>query len=470
MSRIYLSNYLCKDDGLFQEKLFKLKPSLYKTGSFKNLTEMSENLYIKKCLQLIEEQLNWGPYQKWTNYDFEKLSSVIQDKTGVALSITTLKRIWGKIKYDSSPTLTTLNTLARFLDHDDWRSFVNAIEMTCLRAGKTDPEDLSRTRSVEPKKKLKMAVPVTLISALLLLGMSFMIFSGKKDSPRYIPVPSKDQYQFNADKIISEGVPNSVIFTYDASAAKTDSIYIVQTWDIKRKTLVSKNKNKHSAIYYYPGFFRTKLIIDSMVVKTHDLQITSNGWLCMAETGAAPLYFKKDEYRKRDKIEIDYQALKKYGLSLYPSPPRVLFFNQGELGDLANDNFIFETTLKNEFSSGSNSCQYVEVLIQCKDDIIIIPLAAKACAGNMRLYAAGKELNSQEADLSGFGADLTRWTTLRVETKDKRMDIFVNSALAASFVFPHDPSGIVGLQYRFNGVGAVRNTWFENKSGKKIMD
>jgi hypothetical protein len=135
-----------------------------------------------------------------------------------------------------------------------------------------------------------------------------------------------------------------------------------------------------------------------------------------------------------------------------------------------NDNFIFETTLKNEFDGGSNACQYVEVLIQCKDDIIIIPLVAKSCIGQISLYAAGKRLQSTEADLSGFGADLNQWTTLRVETENKKMNFFVNRVLAASFVFPNNPTGIVGVQYRFNGVGAVRNTWFENKTKKQLLN
>jgi hypothetical protein len=429
---------------------------------------MSDDLHIKKCLELIEERLNWGPAHNWANYDFEKLSSAIEEKTGVLLSITTLKRIWGKIKYDSSPTLTTLNTLARFLDQEDWRSFTQNTSIAEPQQPETTNEPIPVEKSIPAKKKFKLAVPVSLLSALFLLAVTVLIFSAKKGvkPPQHDPA----KYQFKADKVISAGVPNSVIFTYDASASHTDSIYIVQTLDIRRKTLVSRNNNKHSAIYYYPGFFRTKLIVDSTVVRKHDLQIATNGWLCLAEMEPMPLYFKKEEFQKGDSIVIDQQTVKKYNLALHPTAPKIRFFNQRDLGDLMNDNFIFETTVKNEFSEGSNSCQYVEILIQCKDDIIIIPLAAKACAGDMFLYAAGKYLNSKQADLSGFGADLNQWTKLRVETKDKKMSFYVNNALASSFVFPNDPTGIVGVQYRFNGVGAARNTWFENKSGKIIMD
>jgi hypothetical protein len=110
----------------------------------------------------------------------------------------------------------------------------------------------------------------------------------------------------------------------------------------------------------------------------------------------------------------------------------------------------------------------VQVLIQCKNDIIIIPLAAKTCIGNLGLYACGAEATSKNADLSKFGADLNEWTTLRVESRHKQMTFFVNGVQAYTLTFPNDPTGIVGLQYRFAGVGAVKDTWF--KDGEMVYD
>jgi hypothetical protein len=99
----------------------------------------------------------------------------------------------------------------------------------------------------------------------------------------------------DADKMKTEGVRNSVIFHYNARA-KPDSLFIVQTWDISRKTLVSAENNEHSAIYYYPGFFRSKLIADGQIVKTHDVWITSDQWLCLLEEEPIPIYFDKAAY------------------------------------------------------------------------------------------------------------------------------------------------------------------------------
>src|SRR6185436_20572241 len=87
-------------------------------------TTTPEGIMIGRCLAAIEKKLGWGDPANWSKGDFEKLSEIIQEKTGVTLSLTTLKRIWGKVKYDNNPTVTTLNTLAQFLGHENWRCFV----------------------------------------------------------------------------------------------------------------------------------------------------------------------------------------------------------------------------------------------------------------------------------------------------------------------------------------------------------
>lgn len=422
------------------------------------MSNKNEEDFIKNCLQMIEEKLDWGKSQDWNNYDFEKLSVEIEEKTKVILSVTTLKRIWGKVKYPHSPTQTTLNTLAQYLDYADWRAFKqNGHKVEPI----TNDIEKEETKVVRNRKPYFIVIVLIISSLIILLLSRFYILSTKAD---------ESDYQFSANKIISEGVPNSVVFTYDASKAPNDSVYIVQTWDIRRKTLVPKEGKKHSAIYYYPGFFNTKLIVDNTIVKRHDLQITSDGWLCLAEDEPMPIYFKREDYEKQDVTEIDRTTLSKYKLSLLPKSPKIRFFYQKDMGDLMDDNFTFETTLKNEFNEGNNACQYVEVLIQCKNDIIIIPLAAKACVGQMNLYVAGERIESKYADLSNFGCDLNNWVTLKVVTKNKLMKLFVNGTEAYSLTFPNEPKGIVGVQYRFNGIGVVKNTKFSNENGEIKLD
>jgi hypothetical protein len=434
---------------------------------------------IDDCLHIIEQELNWGDSAQWGNYDFNKLSDIIQTKTGVLLSVTTLKRLWGKLKYESLPSVTTLNTLARFMDYTDWRQFSqrnnSGVEISHSNKAQSfeaqqqvesrgqdriEQVSVKNTHEIFRPRKRRHVQRFTIAGLLAFLVIIGLVSLTTRKKPTIPFAPDATEFEFNADKIVGEGVPNSVVFTYDASAAATDSVYIVQTWDISRKTLVSRTGTSHSAIYYYPGYFRTKLIVDGKVVKAQNLQITSGGWLCLAEQEPVPLYFKKEQYLKEDRVEVDTNALKTFGLSLHPKPPRIRFFNQGDMGELMNDNFVFETKLKNEFNDGAGVCQNVQVLIQCKDDIIIIPLSSPACVGDLRLYAAGKGVQSKEADLSKFGCNLNEWTKLKVVTKDAKMTFYVNDVQAFSFKFPNPPTGIVGVQYRFNGPGAVKDTRF----------
>ena len=73
---------------------------------------------LEHCKRLIGTSLGWGDAASWTNEDFDTLSDLIFDKTSVRLSVSTLKRIWGKVRYDSSPTTATLNALARYAGFD----------------------------------------------------------------------------------------------------------------------------------------------------------------------------------------------------------------------------------------------------------------------------------------------------------------------------------------------------------------
>jgi hypothetical protein len=422
---------------------------------------------LKDCLTLIESRLGWGDAAKWTNYDFEKLSEEIDQNTGIRLSVTTLKRIWGRLKYDSAPTLTTLNTLAQFAGYADWRAF----EHSGSNDSNINVQGLSDQKSPETTQIIETAKPKSTFQYywfLLFIPVSILVYALIPTKGKTRPAnPEARLFSFKANKMKTEGVPNSVVFDYNAKAAKTDSVFIAQTWDVSRRTLVPKDKQHHSAIYYYPGYFNAKLIADGEIVKTHDLWITSDGWLALAEDEPVPIYFKKGEVEQNGLVQVTGQVLKNYHLSLLPKAPRVRIFNQRDMGNLMSDNFTFETYVKNDFSQGANACQPVQILIQCKNDIIIIPLAAKTCIGDIALAFCGKYVTSKESDLSKFGADLSQWTKVRVHVASKKANIFVNDVRAYTLDFDRDATGIVGVQYRFNGTGAVKGAWFQG-GGEKI--
>ena len=80
---------------------------------------------LKYCLLQIERKLGWASSALWLNQDFELLSEKIFDEVNVKLSITTLKRVWGKVNYASEPSISTLNALAQFIGYQNWSHLKN---------------------------------------------------------------------------------------------------------------------------------------------------------------------------------------------------------------------------------------------------------------------------------------------------------------------------------------------------------
>ena len=114
---------------------------------------------IEKTIKLYESNTGWGDSNEWTNQDFVLLSEKIQERTGAPLSYMTLKRVWGKVKYDSLPTTHTLNTLVQFLGYENWRDFrsqncngmVSAV--TVKQINGIDHGHTIDAKKPEPKKK-----------------------------------------------------------------------------------------------------------------------------------------------------------------------------------------------------------------------------------------------------------------------------------------------------------------------------
>lgn len=90
----------------------------------------TDAVYIRQWVELIETRWQRGPSREWKSYDFEKLSEEIFEATGAALSISTLKRIFGKVSYNNIPSVFTLNTLARFAGFEDWNAFKRRVPVS----------------------------------------------------------------------------------------------------------------------------------------------------------------------------------------------------------------------------------------------------------------------------------------------------------------------------------------------------
>jgi hypothetical protein len=404
-----------------------------------------EEILIEQCKKLIETKLAWGESENWSNQDFEELSEDIKRVTSVNLSTTTLKRIWGKLKYESAPTNTTLNTLAQFVGYENWRSF----RQTHISENNNNDKEPGK---IIFKKYRSKSVILGLAGFLLLFAVGYLYLNVKN-----IPLNSyiKGNYKFESRKIVSLGVPNSVVFDYDATASPIDSVFIQQSWDQKLSSRVSRNQHQHTSIYYYPGFFEAKLLVGKQIVKRHNVFIKTDGWLSLIEQKPVPVYFKKEDAFTNGKMGLSISKIKEKNVNMDPVAPYVNYLNIKDFGDLKTNNFIFETSLKSDYNQGASVCQFAQIEIFCENSGISIPLSAKGCISEDNIFCLGQMINGKEHDLSGFGVDFNDYTKVRLEILQGSAKFYVNGKPAYQLDNITLDSKIIGIGYRFLGTGFV---------------
>jgi hypothetical protein len=452
--------------------LFKTGTCLFKVKQrelmVKKLMDADEIL-LHKCKSLIQAKLGWEESESWTNHDFQVLSEKIQEATGVNLSVATLKRIWGKVKYDSKPTITTLNTLAQFTGYESWRAFKqNQAAVSGIGNGQLNETRHDDTRHGEAGSSSNKTVKHKrlwrsgLVGTALCGGILFILVYGFRKVPETQKHPA--QYSFSSKKVVSEGVPNSVIFDYDASAASVDSVFIQQSWDERRRTQVSRDGHQHTSIYYTPGFFQAKLVVAGEIVKEHNLWITSNGWMAIARQEPVPVYFKDADFRRPGMLSLPVSKLKESNIAFQPETPWTSYYNVKDFGDIRTDNFIFETEVRSEYKEGSAVCQFVNIVLLLEGSVVIIPLSIKGCVSDLFLAVDDHGFDGKKTDLSAFGCDLSQWVKVRCEVKNGKGSIFINDLMAHDIEVKGSKK-IVGLVYRFQGTGSINEVRLSSQDG-----
>jgi hypothetical protein len=418
------------------------------------LNMLSEEALIEKMKRLVEARTGWGDSKDWVNQDFVELSDKILDQTRESLSHVTLKRIWGKVRYDSLPNTHTLDTIAKFVGYSNWRDFKSKNQNGSgfsQPAAAADLQSETKNGTAKPLKKSWLAIALS--SAIVLSGLIIFLFYqlGHKKKTGINPA----DFSFTSKKAVSGGVPNSVIFDFDATKAPIDSVIIQQEWDTLLRYKVPKDQHHQTAIYYFPGYFQAKLVVGNQVVKEHDLLITSDGWLTLVEHQPTPIYFPKGDAMSNGRLSLSVEKIKAQNITLGPNPPRVLYSNVRDFGEIYSDDFEFEASLKNDYKEGSAICQQTNIYLQCEGPAIAIPLCAKGCVSDIDLLFTDYYVSGKKENLSAFGVGFDDFVKVRIRSLKGKADIFINDKLAYQVTSQIIRSKIVALFFRFQGTGSV---------------
>lgn len=422
---------------------------------------------IQICRKRIEDNLQWGSSDLWTSEDFEQLSDKIFERTQVRLSVTTLKRIWGKVKYESSPNVVTLNALAKYMGYESWRNFRSRYAIIVsgeeMAGEKKRPLAPSRKSIVGQKRMLLMAPVLILIVAFL----SFLFIEEEE-------VSASEKKEAGTEKVVakplfestktSDDLPNSVVFHYDASMYDSDEVYIQQNWDPQRREKVDGKGNYHTSIYYTPGYFASKLVVDGDVKAEDIVFIKTHGWKGMINLTPKPAYLHESEIKRNGVMEITPGLFSEKTGSKIFNDTWSTFHNVQEF-EVSGDHFTFETSLRNSSAIEESVCRNVLVYILGTVSAVIVPLSDKGCISELRLLTGDRWLVGKETDLSAFGCDFKERQDLMIAVRDRRLEVSLNQKTILSEPVSGSIGDIIGIRFAFEGAGEVGNVKLAGPEG-----
>lgn len=403
--------------------------------------------YLAHCFDLIAQKLSWGPIATWGTRDFQILSESIHKATGTLLSVSTLKRLSGKVSYTSKPNPTTLDVLAAYLGYPDWRTFVS----------QEKPDPIQKKEKSTTPKSLQYAKPL-LVLALIMVTVLLMIY---RKPVNY----DANDFEFNAESV-STGIPNSVVFRYNAKAADKDAkVAIQQDWDEGKRVSVNREDSVSTSIYYWPGYFKSKLVVDDSIVKERQILIPTEDWLGTIETDSLPIYLNKTAYQYENRLSTSAETLRSHGVNPLAKHTITGFYLVRDFGSIYTDAFNLSLSLKNNLQSGASPCQAAQIQIMHEDGPISMVLSNKGCISNISLFAFDSIIDGKKNDLSGFGVDMSKGVKLDCVSKDRKMDIRINDTSVFTLNVPKSPKKILGLRILFEGTGTVNQLVLGNDSG-----
>ncbi|MGZ3766178.1 MAG: hypothetical protein ACXVB0_01680 [Mucilaginibacter sp.] len=413
---------------------------------------LNEENLINRLKSNVEQRVDWGDSKAWVNQDFIALSDKVLKETGATISHVTLKRIWGKVKYDGSPQVYTLNTLSKFVGYESWRDFI-------VKNNDGNFNEIQNTQSLpesEKKKSNKWIVPFAVTLFLIVIILLVIAVTKRQINP--------SDFSLTAHTTTGKTIPNSVVFDYDATNASDDSVIIQQSWDTRLRTSVSKYQHQHTLIYYYPGFFQPKLIVGGRVAKEYDLLIPSNGWVTAIMHSPIPVYFKKQDVINNGYMSLSTEKIKAEHVLLNPDVPSLSYCNVKDFGPIYSDDFEFETSVRNDFREGSSVCQLTNIYLLCQGTAINIPLCSRGCESSLNFFFTDYSVSGKQRDLSGFGVDFKDFVKIKVNSSKGKAYVYLNNQLVYTVNQGITHSKIIGIDYVFQGTGSVDYVKLKNKS------
>lgn len=393
---------------------------------------------LTALVRLIEQKLNWGEGDDWSVHEFEALREKILADTGQVLSVTTLKRVWGKAKQENSPSKSTLNILAQFAGFENWNHF---------REGQGAPEKPIKTETFWRRNWW--------LGLLLLLPVLGVLLQSNLFRTGALSQGEINRIVFSA-RPTSDSFPNTVNFQYDIGELES-SDFEIQTSSSPDKTIgLRQKKGNISDLYYYPGYFHAQLLYKGEPVKKQSFQLATNAWQALIKKSSLnfPIYLSDDQIRQDSilgLLENNFEALNQSQDYI-----TVQLVNLSDEPRFSGNNFSFSSIFRLASPFDNSPCKVTTIILHSNRGNISFGFGIPGCTGDLNFDFLGENISGNTVDLAGFGISPKKWINLKALNQDKQFTISVNGTSLLEYAHNKDIGRIGGVSFVFDGIGEIK--------------
>ena len=372
-------------------------------------TSFDKNDQLKRLLALIEAELNWGPSEQWSGTDFEMMSDLIFEKTQQRLSVTTLKRTWGRTSQNVKPSKTTLDILTQYIAYQNWRDFQSSY---------TNQEGVQRVQDFAPSMRNIFYVSGGVVLGVVALFMALSLMTPSASESQVVDPTS---VSLGIHKV-TQGIPNTVVFKYNLSGIVADSIELQQSWDERRRMVLDPSDSLITATYFYPGYFKTKLVADGQIIIEEDLYIPSDGLNVMVFLNGEdnPRQLPERYWSTSNGIfELENNYKESFSGQ---QQDMMLIGNLMEEPRLDPDNFNFDLSFRVKNDDEGDPCHPISLILTGTEDVYMFRIGHPGCAGQFNTYLGGDYVDGQHVDLSFMGFEEDQWIDVQLSKSGNVLD------------------------------------------------
>jgi hypothetical protein len=419
---------------------------------------MTDRQLIDHGVQTFAALNGFPDRSKMRQRDHEYLCDQIEKRSGILISLSTMKRLLNG-QYNRLPQVATLNALSVCLGYADWQAFRTAKSPAAERPSAASP---AAGTHMPPRRRSRL-IPFAGVALLLLIViLSWSYFSRS-------PAPGDETVVFSVRKTTQNAIPNTVVFTYDIDRVEGDSFFIQQSWDRNRRVRIGKNSHTLTDIYYEPGYHTAKLFANDRIVKTLDVSLPTDKWFLYAKesfTRGLPAYIQTDSAIRRGILGIDKPTL--IADKIDPEKPQIFlttFFPTTIRADA--DNFRLTARIKTT-EVRNTACPFIMTEVYCQRGFMYSTFTIPGCTGGISARFGDHIIDGQNNDLSALAFDVLQWHDVDILVQERQVTVSIDGKAVMRKTYTAGSGLITGLGFHSNGLCAVDSIHLAGLDGKTV--